>query len=536
MTPLLPPTTSQQQKPTNALYKKIGKKSGTSKIKLKETESSKSNSDITVQISNESEDFLDDSQNKLKKLKRKKSLTKTKSTIQQTPLQNNNNNNNNKKLINKSSDDLLTTSSFENNTKINSKTEESEDGLTINTSFTASNTTTTTKNKGFVDKISKKITSLHKKHHQSPPSIGLPTNSNYLITSSANQLISPIMTTFIAASTILEQDITDSYNNNTTRGSISVPINNLSSSQHSSNNIVATFNSNNIPSSKRSNNQSTTSNNDYICLENDCLSNTSGIPFIVEKCIAYIEEFGLESEGIYRVPGHKQYTDSLFDDLINRQDSIDLKSYNTSQINVNIVATVIKEYFRHLKEPIIGSNLKEFIDLSKTHFNQNTNLLSQITQPRNSISNTLIASSSRQTTPPVAVGIKKQQISSPVMTDCLNIIAPVLTQSASASNLDKSLILSDSSKLELIDSIKIKFRKLNRVNYLTLKGIFLHLNLVALNCSKNNMDSTNLAICWWPTLLRPKFEDFNETEMLRKTLQPFIKFIIDNAKIIFEEL
>lgn len=321
---------------------------------------------------------------------------------------------------------------------------------------------------------------------------------------------------------------------------------------HSTTNLNSSLtyasNSNSQPSSsKRAHNFSNSnpisnSNNDFICLENDCLSNTSGIPYIVEKCISYIEEFGIDSEGIYRVPGHKQYTDSLFDDFINRQESINLKSYSNSQINVNIVATVIKEYFRHLQEPIFGSNLKEFIELSKHHFNQSTNLLSQITQAtRSSSGNSQSALTSRQVTPPSSLQIKKNMVGSPIISSC-DIQSPVLinnnnnnslSSSSSSSNLDKSQQLSEASKIELIDSIKLRFRKLNRVNFLTLKAIFLHLSQIASNSGKNNMDSNNLSICWWPTLLRPKFEDFNETEILRKTLQPFIRFIIDNARDIF---
>ncbi len=276
-------------------------------------------------------------------------------------------------------------------------------------------------------------------------------------------------------------------------------------------------------------------NSDSICIENDALSNTTGIPYIVDKCIAYIEEFGLDSEGIYRVPGNKQYTDSLFDDFINRPESIDLKSYNTAQINVNIVATVIKEYFRHLKEPIIGSNLKEFIDLSKTHFGQTTNLL--VSQQRNNSSKQLALQSQQQHQ-------QQQHIKKAVNT--LDISMPVFikTTPSSSSLYDDASTeqypslpkqSNDLTKESLIESMKLRLFKLNRVNYLTLRAVFHHLNLVASKSNKNNMDSNNLAICWWPTLLRPKFEDFNETEILRKTLQPLIKFMIDNAKIIFEK-
>lgn len=36
------------------------------------------------------------------------------------------------------------------------------------------------------------------------------------------------------------------------------------------------------------------------------------IPLILEKCVKFIEEEGLDSEGIYRVPGNRAHVDLLF--------------------------------------------------------------------------------------------------------------------------------------------------------------------------------------------------------------------------------
>lgn len=41
-------------------------------------------------------------------------------------------------------------------------------------------------------------------------------------------------------------------------------------------------------------------------------SESNLIPLFVEKCIAFIEEEGLDSEGIYRVPGNRAHVDLLF--------------------------------------------------------------------------------------------------------------------------------------------------------------------------------------------------------------------------------
>lgn len=39
------------------------------------------------------------------------------------------------------------------------------------------------------------------------------------------------------------------------------------------------------------------------------------IPLFLEKCIKFIEEEGLDSEGIYRVPGNRAHVDMLFQKL-----------------------------------------------------------------------------------------------------------------------------------------------------------------------------------------------------------------------------
>ena len=35
------------------------------------------------------------------------------------------------------------------------------------------------------------------------------------------------------------------------------------------------------------------------------------VPLLIEKCIAFIEDEGLDSEGIYRVPGNKVHVEQL---------------------------------------------------------------------------------------------------------------------------------------------------------------------------------------------------------------------------------
>ena len=47
-------------------------------------------------------------------------------------------------------------------------------------------------------------------------------------------------------------------------------------------------------------------------LEDFVQSEENAVPLFVEKCIQFIEEEGLDSEGIYRVPGNRAHVDLLF--------------------------------------------------------------------------------------------------------------------------------------------------------------------------------------------------------------------------------
>lgn len=47
-------------------------------------------------------------------------------------------------------------------------------------------------------------------------------------------------------------------------------------------------------------------------LEDFIQSEDNAVPLFVEKCIQFIEEEGLDSEGIYRVPGNRAHVDLLF--------------------------------------------------------------------------------------------------------------------------------------------------------------------------------------------------------------------------------
>lgn len=47
-------------------------------------------------------------------------------------------------------------------------------------------------------------------------------------------------------------------------------------------------------------------------IEDFAQSETNRIPLFLEKCVRFIEEEGLDSEGIYRVPGNRAHVELLF--------------------------------------------------------------------------------------------------------------------------------------------------------------------------------------------------------------------------------
>lgn len=47
-------------------------------------------------------------------------------------------------------------------------------------------------------------------------------------------------------------------------------------------------------------------------IEDFAQSETNRIPLFLEKCVRFIEDEGLDSEGIYRVPGNRAHVELLF--------------------------------------------------------------------------------------------------------------------------------------------------------------------------------------------------------------------------------
>ncbi|KAI5726554.1 hypothetical protein M8J76_004669 [Diaphorina citri] len=182
----------------------------------------------------------------------------------------------------------------------------------------------------------------------------------------------------------------------------------------------------------------------------DFIQPEHSVPLILEKCIQFIEHEGLDSEGIYRVPGNRAHVDLLFQKF----DEDTNTDINTLDIPVNAVATALKDFFSKKLPPLFTEeHMAELEDISKFF-----------------------------------VSVRG----------------------------DRSCRLL---------ALRALLKKLPPANFEVLK--------VAENCKLNSMDSKNLAICWWPTLLPIEFSDMGKFEQLRPHLEDIVQTMIDQYPFLF---
>jgi len=84
-----------------------------------------------------------------------------------------------------------------------------------------------------------------------------------------------------------------------------------------------------------------------------------------------------------------------------------------------------------------------------------------------------------------------------------------------------------------LSEIKKLIDRLPKTNFAILKFIFTHFVRVSERSKENCMDSKNLAICWWPTLLQYEFGDLNKFETMRPHLEDVVQILIDQYRFIF---
>ncbi|ESO85804.1 hypothetical protein LOTGIDRAFT_130385, partial [Lottia gigantea] len=73
------------------------------------------------------------------------------------------------------------------------------------------------------------------------------------------------------------------------------------------------------------------------------------VPLIVELCVEYLLKHGLETEGLFRLPGRTV----LIRELKEKFDSADRVSLESLEVDVHTVASLLKHYLRELPESIV---------------------------------------------------------------------------------------------------------------------------------------------------------------------------------------
>uniref|UniRef100_A0A8C1FBB3 SLIT-ROBO Rho GTPase activating protein 3 n=1 Tax=Cyprinus carpio carpio TaxID=630221 RepID=A0A8C1FBB3_CYPCA len=99
--------------------------------------------------------------------------------------------------------------------------------------------------------------------------------------------------------------------------------------------------------------------------KHDLLKQTLGegqpIPLVVESCIRYINLYGLQQQGIFRVPGSQVEVNDIKNSFERGEDPL---VDDQSDHDINSVAGVLKLYFRGLENPLFPK--ERFLDLIST--------------------------------------------------------------------------------------------------------------------------------------------------------------------------
>ncbi|KAI1892703.1 hypothetical protein AGOR_G00136280 [Albula goreensis] len=85
------------------------------------------------------------------------------------------------------------------------------------------------------------------------------------------------------------------------------------------------------------------------------------IPLVVESCIRYINLYGLQQQGIFRVPGSQVEVNDIKNSFERGEDPL---TDDQSDHDINSVAGVLKLYFRGLENPLFPK--ERFLDLMAT--------------------------------------------------------------------------------------------------------------------------------------------------------------------------
>ncbi|XP_077870541.1 rho GTPase-activating protein 24-like [Saccoglossus kowalevskii] len=84
-------------------------------------------------------------------------------------------------------------------------------------------------------------------------------------------------------------------------------------------------------------------------LTTESVTSTKVIPNIIEQCVTFLREKGLEEEGIFRLAGRS----ALVKELQEAYDTGQKPDFYEQNADVHSVASLLKSYLRHLPEPVI---------------------------------------------------------------------------------------------------------------------------------------------------------------------------------------
>lgn len=109
-------------------------------------------------------------------------------------------------------------------------------------------------------------------------------------------------------------------------------------------------------------------------------------------------------------------------------------------------------------------------------------------------------------------------------------LPPILEQDH-MSELETISLIPDRS-IKVLELSKL-LKRLPKTNFAVLKYIFQHFVKVTESSKDNCMDSKNLAICWWPTLLQYEFGDLGKFEAMRPHLEDIVQTMMDQYRFLF---
>lgn len=90
------------------------------------------------------------------------------------------------------------------------------------------------------------------------------------------------------------------------------------------------------------------------------------VPLVVVQCILAVDTFGLDVEGIYRLSGTASHIQTLKSQFDHDSSRIDFRNPAAFMHDVNSVATLLKQFFRDLPDPLFTrSGYANFIEAAK---------------------------------------------------------------------------------------------------------------------------------------------------------------------------